>query len=64
MRRRDFHALFKTDHMLKDVLLCLAEAERTSVRFAAAEHARDLLARAAQEGYGDDDYASMIEALG
>ncbi len=62
MRSHDYTTLFKTDHMLKDVRLCLEEAQRTGVPFPSAAHARDLLSAAAGRGYGDEDYASMIEA--
>ncbi len=62
MRAHDYTTLFKTDHMLKDVRMCLDEAERTGVAFPAAAHARDLLSAAAGRGFGDDDYASVIEA--
>ena len=62
MREHDYQTLFKTDHMLKDVRLCLEEAQRAGVPFPAAGHARDLLTAAAGRGFGDRDYASMIEA--
>jgi 3-hydroxyisobutyrate dehydrogenase-like beta-hydroxyacid dehydrogenase len=63
MRRHDYTTLFKTAHMLKDVRLCLQEAESAGVPFAAASHARDLLAATMGRGYGDQDYAAMIEAV-
>jgi 3-hydroxyisobutyrate dehydrogenase len=63
MRSHDYTTLFKTDHMLKDVRLCLEEAQRAGVPFPSAAHARDLLSAAAGRGYGDEDYASMIEAV-
>jgi len=61
MLERDFTTLFKTDHMLKDVRLCLDEASRTGVRFPAAEHALELLEQAAGEGHGDEDFASIVD---
>jgi 3-hydroxyisobutyrate dehydrogenase-like beta-hydroxyacid dehydrogenase len=61
MRSHDYTTLFKTDHMLKDVRLCLEEAQRAGVPFPSAGHARDLLTAAAGRGYGEDDYASIIE---
>ncbi len=61
MRGHDYRTLFKTDHMLKDVRLCLEEAQRAGVPFPAAAHARDLLSAAAGRGHGEDDYASIIE---
>ena len=49
--------------MLKDVRLCLEEAQRAGVPFPAAGHARDLLSAAEGRGHGDDDYASLLEAV-
>jgi 3-hydroxyisobutyrate dehydrogenase len=63
MRAHDYTTLFKTSHMLKDVRLCLEEAQRAGVPFPAAAHARDLLSAAEGRGHGDEDYASMIEPV-
>jgi 3-hydroxyisobutyrate dehydrogenase len=63
MRGHDYTTLFKTAHMLKDVRLCLQEAESAGVPFSAAAHARDLLAAAMGRGHGEQDYAAMIEAV-
>ncbi len=63
MRAHDYTpALFKTAHMLKDVRLCLEEAQAAGIPFPAAAHARDLLAATVGRGHGDEDYAAMIEA--
>ncbi len=62
MRKHDYSTLFKTEHLLKDVRLCLEEAQSAGVPFPAAAHARDLLAATMGRGYGADDYAAMIEA--
>jgi 3-hydroxyisobutyrate dehydrogenase-like beta-hydroxyacid dehydrogenase len=62
MREHDYTTLFKTAHMLKDVRLCLEEAQTAGVPFASAAHARDLLTATIGRGHGDDDYAAMIEA--
>jgi len=62
MREHDYSTLFKTAHMLKDVRLCLDEAQDAGVPFPAAGHARDLLAATMARGYGEQDYAAMIEA--
>jgi 3-hydroxyisobutyrate dehydrogenase-like beta-hydroxyacid dehydrogenase len=62
MRSHDFSTLFKTAHMLKDVRLCLEEAQATGVPFPAAAHARDLLTAAMARGHADDDYAAMVES--
>ncbi len=55
-------ALFKTAHMLKDVRLCLEEAQTAGMPFPTAAHARDLLAATVGRGHGEEDYAAMIEA--
>ncbi len=62
MREHDYTTLFKTAHMLKDVRLCLEEAQAQGVPFASAAHARDLLTATMGRGHGEDDYAAMIEA--
>jgi 3-hydroxyisobutyrate dehydrogenase-like beta-hydroxyacid dehydrogenase len=62
MREHDYTPLFKTAHMLKDVRLCLQEAETAGVPFPAAAHARDVLAATIARGHAQQDYAAMIEA--
>lgn len=62
MREHDYTTLFKTEHLLKDVRLCLEEAQAAGVPFPAAAHARDLLAATMGRGHGAEDYASLIEA--
>ncbi len=63
MREHDYTTLFKTAHMLKDVHLCLEEAEQAGVPFPAAGHAREVLTAAVGRGHGEDDYAAVIEAV-
>lgn len=62
MRAHDYTTLFKAEHLLKDVGLCLEEAQAAGVPFPAAAHARDLLAATIGRGHGADDYAALIEA--
>jgi 3-hydroxyisobutyrate dehydrogenase-like beta-hydroxyacid dehydrogenase len=62
MREHDYTTLFKTEHLLKDVRLCLEEAQSAGVPFPAAAHARDLLSATVGRGHGQDDYAAIIEA--
>jgi 3-hydroxyisobutyrate dehydrogenase len=62
MRAHDYTPMFKTAHMLKDVRLCLQEAESAGVPFPAAGHARDVLAATIARGHAEQDYAAMIEA--
>jgi len=63
MRAHDYTTLFKLEHMLKDVRLCLEEGQAAGVPFAAASRARDVLVAALARGHADDDFAAMIEAL-
>jgi 3-hydroxyisobutyrate dehydrogenase-like beta-hydroxyacid dehydrogenase len=63
MREHDYTTLFKTAHMLKDVRLCLEEAQRAGMPFPGASHARDVLAATMGRGHGEDDYAAIIEAI-
>ena len=63
MREHDYTTLFKTEHLLKDVRLCLEEAQAAGIPFPAAAHARDLLTATIGRGHGADDYASLIEAV-
>jgi 3-hydroxyisobutyrate dehydrogenase len=62
MREHDYTTLFKTAHLLKDVRLCLEEAQAAGVPFPSAAHARDMLSATIGRGHGDEDYAAMIEA--
>jgi 3-hydroxyisobutyrate dehydrogenase-like beta-hydroxyacid dehydrogenase len=63
MRQHAYDTLFKTDHMLKDVRLCLEEAQAAGVPFPAANAARDALVAAVGRGYGEADFASIVEAF-
>jgi 3-hydroxyisobutyrate dehydrogenase-like beta-hydroxyacid dehydrogenase len=62
MREHDYTTLFKTEHMLKDVRLCLEEAQAAGVPFPAASSARDALVAAVGRGYGEADFSSLVEA--
>jgi 3-hydroxyisobutyrate dehydrogenase-like beta-hydroxyacid dehydrogenase len=63
MRDHDFTTLFKLEHMLKDVRLCLEEAQAAGVPFPAAAAARDLYAAGMGRGLGDADFAAVLEVL-
>ena len=63
MRAHDYTTLFKLEHMLKDVRLCLEEAQAAEVPFAAAAHARDVLVAAMARGHADDDFVALVEGL-
>jgi 3-hydroxyisobutyrate dehydrogenase-like beta-hydroxyacid dehydrogenase len=62
MRAHDYATLFKTEHMLKDVRLCLEEAQSVDVPFPAASAACDALSAAVARGHGADDFAALLEA--
>jgi 3-hydroxyisobutyrate dehydrogenase-like beta-hydroxyacid dehydrogenase len=63
LREHDYTTLFKTEHMLKDVRLCLEEAQAAGVPFPAAASARDALIAACGRGHGDDDFTAVLEAF-
>lgn len=63
MRERDYSPQFKLEHMLKDVRLALDEAQSAGTPFASAAYARDVLDAAAGQGFGEQDFAALIEAL-
>jgi 3-hydroxyisobutyrate dehydrogenase-like beta-hydroxyacid dehydrogenase len=63
MREHDYTTLFKLDHMLKDVRLCLEEAQTSGAPFTFAALTREILSAASGRGHGDDDFAALIEAL-
>jgi 3-hydroxyisobutyrate dehydrogenase-like beta-hydroxyacid dehydrogenase len=63
MREHDYATFFKTEHMLKDVRLCLEEAQAAGVPFPAASSARDALVAAVGRGYAEADFSSFVEAF-
>jgi 3-hydroxyisobutyrate dehydrogenase len=63
MREHDYTTLFKLDHMLKDVRLCLEEGQAAGVPFAFAALTREILTAASGRGYGDKDFVALIEVL-
>jgi 3-hydroxyisobutyrate dehydrogenase-like beta-hydroxyacid dehydrogenase len=63
MRTHDYTTLFKLEHMLKDVKLCLDEGQRLGVPFPSAAYTREVLVAAMGLGHADDDFAAMIEPL-
>jgi 3-hydroxyisobutyrate dehydrogenase-like beta-hydroxyacid dehydrogenase len=63
MREHDYATLFKLDHMLKDLRLCLEAAHRAGVPFAAAEATEEILAAASEMGHGEHDFAALIASL-
>lgn len=63
MIERDYNALFKLEHMLKDVRYFLAESESLGVRTPVALSAEQLYAKAGDQGHAGDDFAAVIEAI-
>jgi 3-hydroxyisobutyrate dehydrogenase-like beta-hydroxyacid dehydrogenase len=63
MLEHDYTTLFKLEHMLKDVRLCLEEAQAAGAPFPAASAARDLYAGAMGRGHADDDFAAVLETV-
>jgi 3-hydroxyisobutyrate dehydrogenase-like beta-hydroxyacid dehydrogenase len=63
MLEHDYATLFKLEHMLKDVRLCLEEAQAAGVPFPAASQARDLYAGAMGRGHAEDDFAAVLETV-
>jgi len=63
MRAHDYTTLFKLEHMLKDVRLCLDSGQAAGVGFPAAAEAREVLSAAMGRELGDADFAAMLEVL-
>jgi 3-hydroxyisobutyrate dehydrogenase-like beta-hydroxyacid dehydrogenase len=63
MVAHDYTTLFKLEHMLKDVRLCLEEAQAAGVPFPAAAAARDQYAAAMGRDLGERDFAAVLEVL-
>jgi 3-hydroxyisobutyrate dehydrogenase-like beta-hydroxyacid dehydrogenase len=63
MRAHDYTTLFKLDHMLKDVRFCLETAAGAGVAFPFAEATERVLRESSDAGFGNVDFAALIEAL-
>jgi 3-hydroxyisobutyrate dehydrogenase len=63
MREHDYTTLFKLAHMLKDLRLCLEEAEAVRIDMTFAEETAAILAEADGAGHGDEDFAALLAAL-
>jgi 3-hydroxyisobutyrate dehydrogenase-like beta-hydroxyacid dehydrogenase len=62
MLAHDYTPLFRLEHMLKDVDICLSESEAAGAPFPAAALARELYAAAKGRGLADQDFAAVLEA--
>ena len=56
-------ALFKLEHMLKDVRHCIAEARALGIELKLGTLAETLYAKAAEDGLGEKDFAAVYSAL-
>jgi 3-hydroxyisobutyrate dehydrogenase len=63
MLAHDFEPLFKLDHMLKDIVLCLQEARQAGVAFPSAALAGELSAAGAGRGLGEQDFAAVLDVV-
>ena len=63
MLEHDYTTLFKLEHMLKDVSLCLREGERLQIPFPAAAFAHELLLAGMARGRAAEDFAAIVEPL-
>jgi 3-hydroxyisobutyrate dehydrogenase-like beta-hydroxyacid dehydrogenase len=63
MLEHDFSPLFKLEHMLKDVGLCLDEARTAGAPFPFAALARELYSAGVGRGLGEQDFAAVLEVL-
>src|SRR3954470_7276918 len=55
--------LFKREHMLKDVVLCLEEARASGVAFPHAALAGELYAAGVGRGLGQEDFGAVLEVV-
>src|SRR5829696_1150010 len=62
MLAHDYTPLFRLEHMLKDVGICLSESEAAGAPFPSAALARELYAAAMGRGLAEQDFASVLEA--
>ena len=64
MREHDYTTLFKLAHMLKDLRLCLEEAEAVGQGSSFVERdGESSWRRPTPQGYGEQDFAALLEAL-
>jgi 3-hydroxyisobutyrate dehydrogenase-like beta-hydroxyacid dehydrogenase len=63
MRNHDYTTLFKLEHMLKDVRLCLDSGQAAGAGFPAAAAAREVLSAAMGRDLGDADFAALLEVV-
>jgi 3-hydroxyisobutyrate dehydrogenase-like beta-hydroxyacid dehydrogenase len=62
MLEHDYTPLFRLEHMLKDVGICLSETEAAGAPFPAAALARELYVAALGRGLAEKDFCAVLEA--
>ena len=63
MRAHDWSTLFKLEHMLKDVRLCIEEASEAGADVGLIERTEAVLAEAERRGLGEHDFAAVLEVV-
>ena len=63
MLEHDFTPLFKLEHMLKDVRLCLDEARAAGAGFPFAALAGELYSAGVGRGLAEQDFAAVLEVV-
>src|ERR671921_418355 len=63
MAEHDFPVLFKLEHMLKDVQLCLEESRGAGASFPFAALAGELYSAGVGRGLGQEDFAAVLEVV-
>jgi 3-hydroxyisobutyrate dehydrogenase-like beta-hydroxyacid dehydrogenase len=63
LRTHDWTTLFKLEHMLKDLRLCLQEAEAAGVEMELVGETAEILAAAERAGLGERDFAALLEVV-
>ena len=63
MRAHDWSTLFKLEHMLKDVRLCIEEATAAGADVGLMARTEEVLAEAERRGLGEHDFAAVLEVV-
>jgi 3-hydroxyisobutyrate dehydrogenase-like beta-hydroxyacid dehydrogenase len=63
MVEHDFQALFKLEHMLKDVRHCLAEADRLGAAMELGRTTEAAYAAADRKGLGEQDFSAVVTVV-
>jgi 3-hydroxyisobutyrate dehydrogenase-like beta-hydroxyacid dehydrogenase len=62
MLEHDYSPMFRLEHMLKDISICMAESEAAGAPFPAVAAARELYTAAMGRGLADADFCAVLEA--